>query len=100
MKGCNMSIEFPSKIMAYLEANEDYAQEMFKIAKQHRMIYMTLNEKAMELYKPVIEFFEEQKEYDEAIKYVTKNCPDCIERVFVINRLLDLKEGIDSIIKI
>lgn len=92
--------EFPTKIKAYLEANEEYAKEMFAIAKSHRMIYMTMNEKAMGLFRPVIEFFEKEEAYDEAIEYLYKNVPDCLERTLVITRLIDLSEGKNPKIKI
>lgn len=82
-------MEFDSKINAYIEANQDHANELFNIARQHRLTYMALNESAMRLYEPVLRWFEEKKLYDDCLKYVYKNIPDCLERALYIHTIMD-----------
>lgn len=47
-------MEFDAEINAYIEANQDYANELFNIARQYRLTYMAINARAMEMYKPIL----------------------------------------------
>jgi hypothetical protein len=89
----SIQIEFDTKIQSYIEANQSYADELFNIARQHRITYITLNKNAMNLYKPVLNWFEEKKLYNECIRYMYKNIPDCIERTLYIKTLIDKLNG-------
>lgn len=72
-------MKFDDKILAYIQSNQDSANELFKIAKQHKMTYMALNERAMNIYKPILEWFEKKELYKDAREYAYKNIPDCLD---------------------
>lgn len=82
-------IHFNTEIKAYLEMNLDHANELFAIAKQHRLTYMALNERAFALHKPVIDWFLERDLFDICIDYMHENIPDCIERTLSVKTVLD-----------
>ena len=56
------------------------------------MTYMALNENAMRMYEPILKWFEEKKLYDDCLKYVYKNIPDCLERTLYIKTIMDKEE--------
>lgn len=86
------AMNFDTKTKAYIEVNQHHANELFAIARQHRITYMALNERAMNMYKPILEWFETKKQYDDLIKYVYDNIPDCVERVLYLHTIINRQE--------
>ena len=73
-----------TKEKAYIEFNKPHADELFVLARQHRITYMTLNKAAFDLYRPILEAIEKEEGSDEVIKYLHDNVPDTAERTLYI----------------
>lgn len=87
----NSKIKFSNKINRYIESNKLHADKLFSIAESHKLTYMALNERAINLYRPILKWFEDRKQYDECLEYVNKNIPDCLERNMYISYIHKLK---------
>ena len=81
---------FPPNISAKLEFSNH--KKLFGLAEDHRIQYMTLNGAAFDELKPAIDWFVTQKRYSDAIHWLYKESPDCLERSLCISYLIGLEE--------
>lgn len=88
-----IDIKFDDKISAYIEANKSHADNLFRIARDHRATYMTLNSQAIRVYRPILEWFIKQHLFDACIDYIYANIPDCLDRVLFLKRVQDIKDS-------
>lgn len=68
------------------------APELFQLALQHNLQYKVLIDSAWDRdIVPVLDWFKEQKQYDEAIHWLYDNTPDVFRRTLAINALINKK---------
>lgn len=83
--------EMPTDLKAKLEFS--VALDLFRMAADHHLQYMILLDSAFGDIEPVVEWFSENKKYQEGIQWLYDNTPDCLPRVLAINALIEAEKA-------
>lgn len=86
----------PVELASMLEAAEPYARDYFRIAKDHKHIYMTLNKAASDQLRPIFEYYLAQKDFDSALEFLNTYFPDCIEKTLLLVNLHKAKDNFNK----
>ena len=68
----------PVELKARLECSS--SDNLFRLALDHRLTYMALLDNAWKDVAPVVQWFIDQKLYNDGMKWLYDNIPDCVNR--------------------
>lgn len=80
----------PVSLAAKLEHSSSL--ELFRIAADHHLQYMTLMSSAWKDIDVVVDWFLENKRYSEAIDWVCENTPDSLVKTLTIAKIIDAEK--------
>lgn len=86
-------MSLPVALRAKLEAGLAHALEQQRIAKEHRVVYMTLNSSASNFLREFVEYYISAGEYEEAINFIEDNYSDTIEKTLTYKTVLDKQDN-------